>query len=622
MNSSKPMMATVPNSALYIGLQEAAGYEGVLYPAFKRACARKKILLRDDPADGRRKQVPVTALSKRGYENWLKEQAASACTPSSMVSAETNEIAVTKQPENKFQPFLPFRPQTETERELAAAIPPAIPKHLFPFVRDWSAIFSQCLNGAHKVNMGLVLGGVPIRGRKDLVRAVGNQFGVSPATIYEKLKIVHQVQRDPSVPRERKWSAIWEAMVPKPRPGRSGHSFFDDCANDWAAMWLQNLFLNQSKIPVSRAHELLCEEIDRRQRAWGPGHRYQKPTPRQCRTFLSKLDLATRTLGREGEKAYNDRRAPYMSRRPPKHANDVWVTDQRLCNVRVRDGGNRLGRVWVVNFLDVSSWKWLGCMFAPVLTSDLVMAAAAQALEQGGVPRAIHMDLGKEFIGKRFLGGTFRIRGEALYRDAIGLWERVSTRVIKAIGRNPQSKIIERWHRELDRFDQEMPGWCGSNTDERPETLEVEEAEHKAWLEGRRESTPLLRIEEYIDHYLDFCGRRWNAEHRGTGKYLQGMTPNEAWNTRLPEGGIRRLTREEIAYHTADHHFLQVARGGQVNVNLHGQRIEYEAPELFALQGEEVEVVMSRTSLRSVRVIFKVPGGNASCVAKAKPLHG
>ena len=160
--------------------------------------------------------------------------------------------------------------------------------------------------------------------------------------------------------------------------------------------------------------------------------------------------------------------------------------------------------------------------------------------------------------------------------------------MIRAIGRNPQSKIIERWHRELDRFDQEMPGWCGSNPDERPEKLNDEEAAHQAWLEKGLGHSPLLGIPEYINRYLDFCDRRWNSEHHGQGKYLQGMTPNQAWKTRLPEDGLHALTREQVDFQTSDHRMVKVTRGGQVNLRFHGQTVEYVAPELFAHQGEEV----------------------------------
>ena len=66
---------------------------------------------------------------------------------------------------------------------------------------------------------------------------------------------------------------------------------------------------------------------------------------------------------------------------------------------------------------------------------------------------------------------------------------------------------------------------------------------------------------------------------------------------------------------------VKVTRGGQVNLRFHGQTVEYVAPELFAHQGEEVEVIVSRRSIRRVMVIYRVPGGKASCVAVAKPMN-
>lgn len=600
------------NSAQHLGislsLEEAAELECVSYQALKKRLKRSRTRLQDDGEDGRRKLVPLTALSSNAYARWLAKQSAVALAP-------LQPIAATSEP-----PTL-FHPQTETERGLLAAMPPAIPEHQRPYIERWALILAQTRNGTWLKYRGQTFGEVLVRNQRDFLRGLANVHAVSASTIYAKKSLLCDVECDVAVPDGAKFSEFWKRAFPKPRPGRSGHTFFADPENSWALFALRGFYLGQAKLSVKRAHELLCLEIDAKQRAFGINHLYQKPTLKQCRTALEKIDVPSLVLGREGEKAYNDRCAPFISRRPPEHANDVWVTDQRESNVRLRDGGNRLGRIWAVNFLDVSSWRWLGCMFGPVLNSDVVMAAAAMSLSRAGVPRAVHQDLGKEFRGKRFLGGTFTIRGEVLFGDAVGLWERLKVQVVEAIGRNPQSKIIERWHHELDRFDQELPGWCGSNPDERPEKLAQEEAAHHKWLQTGQGSSPLLGIPEYIAHYLDFCESRWNAGHRGRGKYLQGMTPNEAWNTRLDKASHRTLTAEEVELHCADHRTLQVARGGQVNVTFNGQTIEYTHPELFARQGEEVEVIVPRLSLRRVSVIYRVPGGTASCVAERKKLH-
>jgi hypothetical protein len=56
-----------------------------------------------------------------------------------------------------------------------------------------------------------------------------------------------------------------------------------------------------------------------------------------------------------------------------------------------------------------------------------------------------------------------------------------------------------------------------------------------------------------------------------------------------------------------------------VNLTFYGQTIEYEAPELFNLQGVEVEAIVSRRTFRKITVIYPVNGGMQSCTATLKP---
>jgi hypothetical protein len=56
-----------------------------------------------------------------------------------------------------------------------------------------------------------------------------------------------------------------------------------------------------------------------------------------------------------------------------------------------------------------------------------------------------------------------------------------------------------------------------------------------------------------------------------------------------------------------------------VNLTFYGRIIEYTAPELFLLQGDEVEVLISRRNLQQVTIVYGIPGGTASCVAGVKP---
>jgi hypothetical protein len=513
---------------------------------------------------------------------------------------------------------LPFAPLSQTGQALSTAAPLGIPAHQRGFVDKWSGIIGDCANGTWKRYQGTVFEGFAIKGSRDFVRALSHQHGISVSTIYSKLKVLREVQRDPAIPPDRKMTEFWTRILPKPKPGRSGHTFFHEAENLWMGLKLESFYLTQAKLSAKRAHELLLAEIAAKQKTARLSHLYQKPTLHQSRTYLSKIDLPTLTLARQGEKAFQDRCAPYISRRNNLRSNQVWVTDQKLYDVRLRDGGERLVRVWAVNVLDVSSWRWLGGALGPYLSGDLVMDAYAMALQRAGVPGAVHMDLGKEFTARRF---ARRMRVALNLEEAEGMWERLGVRIVKAIGRNPQSKTIERWHREIDRWTQELPGWTGSDTKERPEKLVQEEAEHAAWLKTGKGRSPLLRVENFIGGFVDWAEGRWNAEHRSKGKYLQRMTPNEAWNTRLPEEGLRRLTPSEVDYYTADRRFVKVGRGGQVNLTFYGRTIEYVAPELFTLQGQRVEVLVSRVNPREVTVNFEIAGGWDSCTAVLKPQH-
>ena len=71
---------------------------------------------------------------------------------------------------------------------------------------------------------------------------------------------------------------------------------------------------------------------------------------------------------------------------------------------------------------------------------------------------------------------------------------------------------------------------------------------------------------------------------RGRGKMRRGMTPNEAYNAKRPTDGFRTITIEELDHHSAEHRFVKIARGGQVNLTFFGELVEYIAPELFLHQ--------------------------------------
>jgi hypothetical protein len=610
----------------HLGVEAAARFEGVSPKTLAKRLERKRIFLPADPEDSRRKLIPVSVLSTSAYQAWFEARTRAALQginglPQKTLCAEEDPgqgITPVARPGKALQPVLPFASCTKRESMLLDAVPPAIPKHQESYVRQWAEIVGDCTNGNWQKYRGESLEGFTIRHNGDFIRAEAKRYSVGVSTIHQKLKVLKEINHNPDIPAERKMAEFWSRILPKNRPGRSGHSFFTDDANLWMGQKLLSFYLTQAKLSVKHAHRLLLAEIDAKQRVWAAGHIYEKPALHQCRTFLKGLDLATLTFAREGEEGYRNKCSPWIKRRPPENSGDFSVTDQKVFDILCRDSAWRLGRIWMVNFLDVASWRRLGGGYGPAVSGDMVMEAAAHMLSGACVPGHAHMDLGKEFIGARFNGGIFRISGERLYAEAVGLWRRLGVEPVKAIGGNPQTKIIERWHGCIREFEQRFITYTGRNPQERPPRLALLEKQAREFKEGKAPPPPIPTIEQVITGFEWWCAEQWNAGHRSKGRYLQGMTPDEAWNIKRPAAGFRTLTESEVEYYTADRRFVKIGRGGQVNLSIYGQTIEYIAPELFLYQGEEAEVLVSRRALDQVTVIYPVVGGTESCIARLK----
>ena len=555
-------------TAVKITTEEIARMKDESLNTVQKRLRRGCVPFEKDSSDTRRKLYdPACVLTGSELARWITEQESSA------PSERPGPHEITLISSNSLQPVLPFdvSPSYEARQEAVAAIP----ERFRPLVRKALGMLADSYNGTWKKYQGYSYGGVIIRNNDDFVHGQANLYGVSPSYIYGLRHLFRSLGKD--------WKAFAEALVPKPRPGRSGHTFFDREENAWMLGKLHDFYLNQAQHSIPAARDLLLAEIAAKQKVWGIGHIYDRPHLGQCRTALNRISKPVRVLARQGEKAFNDQCGMYISRNPDTlRANDLWVTDQRQVDVRLRDGGEHLGRIWMVSFLDVATDKVCGYGFGPVLSSDVVMMAATMAVSLCGVPGAVHMDLGKEFICKAFNGSTHKFSGEVLYRQAEGLWTSLGTRIVKAIGRNPQTKTDERWHEIItDQFDKRFPGYCGSNTDERPEKLADEEAQHLAWLAdktGTAPRTPLVTMGQYMHAFVDWAENEWNAKARGRGKMRRGMTPNEAYNAKRPTDGFRTITIEELDHHSAEHRFVKIARGGQVNLTFFGQLVEGTAP--------------------------------------------
>jgi hypothetical protein len=499
-------------------------------------------------------------------------------------------------------------PFAEVPREIALL---PVPEAQKPLVWKRYMLVTESMNGAHRLYG---------KSWTDHFESwLCPQYGVSRSRGYDYRNRYNDVIAREGDTEEGRRKAILALMDDK----RGPQGFDPEMVEPWVAERMRRLLWKGfKKRAIVRA---ALDEITKRQAAWGAEKIYPVPSPHALYKVLETMSRGGMAEAlAHGEKRFEDKFGRYFSRDYSRlRANDLWVIDQRLCNVRLRDGSERLGRLWEINILDVGSRRWLGGSFGPILSGDMVMAAVVMAIQRAGVPKAIHEDRGKEFNCRAFNGSFRKIKGETLFKMVDGVWSLLGVRVVQAIGENPKTKIIEPWHRNcLDEFDKRTfsgHGWCGSDTDERPERLADEEAAHERLTKTGQGATPLVRIEAYIAASFNHKENVYNATHEHSGRGMNGMTPDVAWNVKRPDEGIRRIAPAELELVTAEHRKLKVARGGQINFTLHGQLIEYEDPALFLRQGEEVEVIISRRTLAQVVVLDL--HGKEICRPKGKPLY-
>ena len=355
----------------HLGVTEVAQSWGKTPKAVWKWVERNGIICQVDPEDSRRKLIPVSALPCEVYQAWVR---ADTCAALQNLTGQSTESSSGE--ETAKQPALPFAAPSQTERAMLKAVPPAIPERYQPYIDRWAGIIGDCTNGTWRKYLGQSYGGVTVYCRQHFIRGTANIHGIGPSTIHQKLKVLKEVNHNPAIPASQKMTEFWNHILPKNRPGRSGHSFFSDDENAWMREKLLSLYLTEAKHSLKHAHRLLLAEIDAKERAGGLRHSYQRPTLHQCRTVLKGIDSPSLVFAREGEEAYRNRCEVSLSRNPDSlRADDLWVTDQRVGNVILQDAGHQLGRIWKVNDLDVASFRWLGCAFGPVLDSDMVMMA-------------------------------------------------------------------------------------------------------------------------------------------------------------------------------------------------------------------------------------------------------
>jgi predicted DNA-binding transcriptional regulator AlpA len=330
-------------------------------------------------------------------------------------------------------------------------------------------------------------------------------------------------------------------LVDRARADSGKSRFFQE--HPEAAEFAKNKYLNEKHLSVT----LIFEELVRYWPRLRARHDARPCDYNTVRLFLEReIDPLLKIVAREGQRAYNEKAAPFLIRNiEAKAVNEYWISDHMLHDVWVRNDGvfgelgrNEAFRPYLTCIVDMKSRRVVGTAWCVNPSSNTISSALQVALRNFGKPLCFYVDNGKDF--KKL--GKDAPPAPGLSEDAnkvmmnLGILVRLGIESQHCLPFHPQSKQIESFFHTLHtRFDVLWgDAYAGTSPKDRPEECDALRAEHmQAMRKGDGDNSPLPKASDFIKtacYWLD----DFNHTHRHTGQGMRKRTPVQVYDAELP----------------------------------------------------------------------------------------
>ena len=333
------------------------------------------------------------------------------------------------------------------------------------------------------------------------------------------------------------------------------------------------------------------------------------------RRVKSDIPEAVEVLGREGQKAFRDRCAPYIRRTYESMAsNEWWIADNHTFDVITQGDNGQRHRLHLTAFFDARSGIFTGCHVTENPCSQATLIALRKGILKYGIPENIYVDNGREFLTFDIGGLGHRKKkpkdGQERFEPP-PVFERLGIKMTNAIVRNAKAKIIERRFRDVkDHLSRLFDTYTGGNVLEKPERLKGVLKNGEIPLDG----TFTQAVEELLDWY--FNQQPYGGEVVADRGKPRQQVYNENLHTKRVAGAedlslmLMRSARPQ-----------KVTRRG-VHLDIAGQRLDYWNDDmLMSLLGKQVYFRYDPDDLSEVRVydledryIMTVPVDNTAAL--------
>lgn len=412
----------------------------------------------------------------------------------------------------------------------------------------------------------------------------------------------------------RRWSAVRDddlaGLIDKRGKWKKGKSSIPD------PMWQAFLyfFLDERQHPLKKCYEYTKLEM---QTSFPELVADMPSYTTFYRRAQADIPEPLKVLGREGEKAFRDRCAPYIRRTYEEmQSNEWWIADNHTFDIITEGANGQRHRLYLTAFFDARSGIFTGCYVTNAPSSQSTLIALRRGILKYGIPENIYVDNGREFLTYDVGGLGHRKKKPKDGKERFEpppVFERLGIHMTNAIVRNAKAKIIERRFRDVkDHLSRLFDTFTGGNVLEKPESLKFILKDGRIPLDA----TLVETVEELLDWYFNQqpYGGAVASDH---GKPRQQVFNENLHTKRMP------INEEDLNLMLMRSSRAQKVTRRGVHLDIAGQRIDYWNDELvFHYLGRQVYYRYDPDDLSEVRVydlqdrfIMSVPADNTAVLA-------
>lgn len=399
--------------------------------------------------------------------------------------------------------------------------------------------------------------------------------GISIDTLYRRWKAVREKDFDGLIDKRGKW--------------KKGKSTIDETL--WQAFL--SFYLDENQHPIKRCYEYT--------KTWArsdfPELVADIPSYTTFyRRVQNDIPEAVEVLGRQGEKAFRDRCAPYIKRVYDDMAsNEWWIADNHTFDIITQGENGQRHRLYLTAFFDARSGIFTGCYVTTAPSSQSTLIALRKGILKYGIPENIYVDNGREFLTFDIGGLGHRAKkpkNDQERFDPPPVFERLGIKMTNAIVRNAKAKIIERRFRDVkDHLSRLFDTYTGGNVLEKPEKLKHVLKNGEIPLD----STLVDTVEELLDWYFN------QQPYNGAVAADHGKTRQQVYNEYLYKKRVASAEDLNLMLMRSARP-QKVGRRG-VHLDIAGQRLDYwDDDMLMNLLGQQVYFRYDPDDLSEVRL--------------------